>query len=262
MQLDIALLQKQYGLDPRTTTLIHVGASLCQEASYYENFNFKQVIWIEALKEIADKARKEIAQFKNQHIVNALCLAESGRLVSMNVSSNNSESSSVLEPLRHKDVFRDIVFQNSGLNPIESTTLDNVIEITEKTPHYILVLDVQGAELEVLKGALRTMERSLFILCEVSAISLYKNQVLVADLVNFLESVDFKLLMHDISLGRAFGDALFRKVNNSESNELKLLSGRPLTQNYLRLIRIRQSKLIRYYDLVVGKIRQLRTKVN
>jgi FkbM family methyltransferase len=258
MQLDIALLQKQYGLDTKSTTLIHVGASVCQEALYYDICNFKQVIWIEALKEVADRAKNEIAEFKNQHVINALCLAESGKLISMNVSSNNSESSSVLEPARHKDIFRDIVFQNGNLQPIESTTLDKIIDVTEETSSYILVLDVQGAELEVLKGGLQTIEKSHFVFCEVSAISLYKNQVLVEDLVKFLEMANFKLLMHDISVSCAYGDALFKKVNDSESEKVQLLKGRPLTQNYLRLIRIRQSKIIRCYDLLVGKIRQWR----
>lgn len=258
MQLDIAMLERDYGLDTGLTTLIHVGASICQEAAYYANFNFKKVIWIEALKDIAEKAKSEVAQFENQQVVNALCLAESGRFVSLNVSSNNSESSSVLEPLRHKDIFRDIVFHNSRMELIESTTLDKVMENMEGNSNCILVIDVQGAELEVLKGAPRTIEKSQFIFCEVSAISLYKKQVLVEDLIDFLTISHFRLLMHDISLRRAFGDALFKKVESDDCKDIELASGRKLTQNYLRLIRIRQSRIVRGYDLIVGKLRQIR----
>lgn len=261
MQLEIAMLEREYGLDTGSTTLIHVGASICQEAAYYAKFNFKEVIWIEALNEIVEKAKNEVAQFDNQYVVNALCLAESGRFVSMNVSSNNSESSSVLEPFRHKDVFRDINFHNSKMELIESTTLDKVMEKMEVYSNYILVIDVQGAELEVLKGAPRTIEKSLFIFCEVSAIHLYKEQVLVEEIVNFLRKYNFKLLMHDISLKRAFGDALFKKIESSDGNAIELVSGRALTQNYLRLIRIRQSRAIRIYDLVLGKLRQIRASV-
>ena len=84
-------------------------------------------------------------------------------------------------------------------------------------------LDIQGAELEVLKGAKKTLSNTLGLEIEVEFVHLYTNQPLFGDLCAFLSTHNFELMdftniqrwgRHSINerLGQAvFGDALFLK---------------------------------------------------
>ncbi|GAB4132140.1 MAG: hypothetical protein Fur0041_03150 [Bacteroidia bacterium] len=58
----------------------------------------------------------------------------------------------------------------------------------------LLKIDVQGAELEVLKGGSQTLKRTAFIWIEVSFKPLYKNSPLFEDIKSFLEDKGFIML--------------------------------------------------------------------
>ena len=55
-------------------------------------------------------------------------------------------------------------------------------------------LDIQGAELEVLKGAKKTLSNTLGLEIEVEFVHLYTNQPLFGDLYTFLSSHNFELM--------------------------------------------------------------------
>ena len=57
----------------------------------------------------------------------------------------------------------------------------------------LLKLDVQGYELEVLRGAPMMMQHAKAVLCEVSFVPLYKGQCLFADVVTFMSLAGFCL---------------------------------------------------------------------
>lgn len=214
MLLDIAAIIKEFEISTSDYILLHVGASTCQEASYYNEFNFSKILWVEAIPEIADEARHIIKNFPKQELVQALCFSESGVEFQMFISNNRKESSSILKPNRHLDVHPNVKFGTEG-NSMISTTIDEVMKKENPEKDIILVLDVQGAELNVLYGGLKTLSRTNFIFSEVSTINLYKGQALFHKVVSTLKSLGFELLSHDISLKSPYGDALFvRKLQS------------------------------------------------
>jgi FkbM family methyltransferase len=92
-------------------------------------------------------------------------------------------------------------FTVTSTEPVQTTRLDDVPELP---PIDLLKLDVQGAELDVIKGATRTLENVLVIESEVEFVPLYKDQPLFGDLQVFLRERGF--LFHkflDIT-GRSF----------------------------------------------------------
>lgn len=77
---------------------------------------------------------------------------------------------------------------------IETTTLDTFCQAESINEIDFLQIDVQGAELQVLEGAVQTLNRSvLAIQAEVEFSPLYKNQPLFADVDRFLRQQGFVL---------------------------------------------------------------------
>lgn len=86
-----------------------------------------------------------------------------------------------------------------GLLPVEVRTLDELLERVELTPPVLMKIDVQGAELDVLRGARRVLEQVDDLLVECSLRELYDDQPLASSVLEELFARDFEL--GDISSG-------------------------------------------------------------
>lgn len=221
MKFNLSRLLQEFKISPSDYILVHVGASTCQEADYYNLFKFQKVFWIEALPEICRKAEVLIETFPNQELIEALCFSKAGRRFYMWNSNNGSESSSILKPALHRKVHPNVEFIEEQ-RTIVSTTLDQVMSSRLQNQRVILVLDVQGAERYVLEGATETLARTDFVFSEVSTIKLYKKQVLFHRMVRMLKSHGFAIADHDITLKSPYGDALFtREAGSSQKYEIR-----------------------------------------
>jgi FkbM family methyltransferase len=82
----------------------------------------------------------------------------------------------------------------------------------------LLKLDVQGFELEVLKGAERCLDQAKAVITEVSFREFYESQCLFHDVIHFMAAHGFWLtaIGHGVVLGRPLvqGDALFVKQHS------------------------------------------------
>jgi len=257
VKLDIAAIIKEFSISPSEYILLHVGASTCQEASYYDDFNFNKILWVEALPEVADEARLILKSFPKQELVQGLCFSESGVKFQMHTSNNGKESSSILKPYRHLDIHSNVKFINQDKS-IVSTTIDEIMKRETPETNIILVLDVQGAELSVLEGGIRTLSKANFVFSEVSTIKLYKGQALFCSIVRRLKALGFELFSHDISLKTAYGDALF--VRNIGSQ----IRSRDFSTSFLfgALSLLYHSKFFCFMRRVINKLNYLVHEVN
>lgn len=92
---------------------------------------------------------------------------------------------------------------------IPTRTIDNLLnELSFPSPDFIKI-DVQGHELQVLKGADKALENCIFCLLEVSLLS-YGNEPLVNDIMNYMDYNGFQL--YDISqfMRRPYDKALYQ----------------------------------------------------
>jgi FkbM family methyltransferase len=71
-------------------------------------------------------------------------------------------------------------------------TLDSVAEGLDLTRRCLMKIDVQGAELQVLKGAIRVLEGIDYVVVETSFVKLYEGQADFADVYEFLSSRQFR----------------------------------------------------------------------
>jgi FkbM family methyltransferase len=167
--------------------ILHIGAHYGQEAKKYFDLS-KEVIWIEALPQVYEELLKNIEQFENQIAVCALLgdISKADQLVNL---SNNDFSASSIFQMHPKSGFHGVEILDSICLPM--TTLDEVLEGYEISKYSYWVLDVQGAELLVLKGSVKALKFCNYILVESSTRPTYIGGAQYHDLKKFLETHGF-----------------------------------------------------------------------
>jgi FkbM family methyltransferase len=172
--------------------LVHIGAHTGYEAKTYEENGFKEVLWIEADPDVFKDLQQHLSQFNiSRHkAVNALITASSDEKRKFYRYSNEGASNSLYLPT---SIFRDIfceVEETGECLDLTSISLDDLVDQLEIKPN-ALVIDVQGAELEVLSGGSNALQSTQIIDIEVSKQEIYAGGALFNDLENLLKSLGF-----------------------------------------------------------------------
>jgi FkbM family methyltransferase len=180
----------------------------------YAKYNLK-VLWIEPLPDIFERLCENIKSFPKQTAVKHLITDQDGAEYLFHIASNDGASSSLLEPARHKTLIPDVRFDSAIT--LKSATLDSLLlQLGESDCVYqTLVLDTQGSELMVLKGAGRTLTQITFVLTEAADFEAYAGCARVDELTSYLSSFGFKLIRSDRQMespeGERYFDLLYRK---------------------------------------------------
>ncbi|MBI4139479.1 FkbM family methyltransferase [Candidatus Woesearchaeota archaeon] len=87
------------------------------------------------------------------------------------------------------------------------TTLDNIIKQKGITNPDFIKLDVQGYELEVLKGATKTLSKAQFVLLEVSYSPWMKGMPIFHDVVAFMKQQNYRIY-HIVSMSVRVRDSM------------------------------------------------------
>ena len=152
----------------------------------------------------------------------AHCIALSDRngTAVLNLSSAEGEmerhgnkSSSLLEPGRTTEVFPWLQF-NEHIE-VQTRTLDDFCSEHSVVAIDLIHMDVQGAELMVLRGASRMMEHIKTIWMEVERVPLYRDQPLKDEVESFMVSNGFELVISTV--GPTAGDQFW--VNRTFARE-------------------------------------------
>jgi FkbM family methyltransferase len=190
--------------------ILHIGAHVCEERYLYNTINFfeDRVLWIEAIQEIVEENKKNIP---NVNIVNAVISNNDDEEVNFMIT-NNIQSSSIFNLKTHliehpyvKEVSR------RNLKTITLNTLYDKLNLPYDTYDFIN-LDIQGAELNALKGASKILPHVKAIYTEVSIDELYEGGCLLKEVDEFLKTNNFKRVAIHIT-NNNWGDALYIREN-------------------------------------------------
>ena len=201
-------------LDEPCGGLIHVGANTGQEVQSYKAAGLKNSVLIEPIPLCFEQLKLAIGEHPGMIPIQALCADVSGVEHDFFIANNGGQSSSVLPPARHLQEHPDVEFRTKAR--VRSNTLDEVMVHVDRV-HGVgaenfntLVIDVQGAELMVLKGASQTLRNVQYVFSEVSYGNLYQGDVVLEDLQAYLKVFDFRLFWMRMTK-HGWGDALFVK---------------------------------------------------
>ena len=197
-------------------TLIHVGANEGQERQLYALNNLK-VLWVEALPEVHRILAKNLIDYPEQTCIQALVTDSTGQLHTFHVSNNMAASSSVFEFAMHKDMWPEVIFSHDV--ELISMTLDEAVKRSafKVAGRCALVMDTQGSELLVLKGAAEILKSFQFVKTEAADFESYVGGTTVTALVDYLAAHGFGLVAQEPFAehpeGGRYFELLFKRRN-------------------------------------------------
>lgn len=185
---------------------IHIGAHHGEEKQIYIENNINNVIWIEANPEYENIIKEKT---NNEDLVIIRGVGNTKRTVNFNIS-NNGQSSSILDLELHKVMHPDVFYVKSI--EINEDRMVNIIEefginIDE---YNFLNLDIQGYELEAIKGFDTLIQKFDYIYTEVNSGPLYSNCALMPDIDDYLSNYGF-IRIETSMTPYSWGDAIYVK---------------------------------------------------
>lgn len=173
-------------------SVLHIGAHVGGEADRYEQAGFGEVSWVEADPDLFAKLSQQIGTGRSisHRAFQALITRRSGGTRTLYRFSNNGGSNSIF---RSNELFRvnmgDVRETGDNID-LPEISMDDLAREQGIQPT-AMVIDVQGAELEVLLGGLKTLESVWVLEVEVSQTPIYEGGAAFNDVDSHLKDAGF-----------------------------------------------------------------------
>lgn len=205
-------------------TVVHVGAHAGEEVEAYRHHGARRILLVEANPVTCETLREEFAADADVEVIHAAVTDHDGteRLLLHTNARGETESASLLR----MKVLGDVVstLRTEGTVDVPAMTLDRLLEKAriDSSEVGLVVVDVQGAELSVLRGAPRTLSAVAAVLTEVALVELYEGAAGEQDVSKLLAQAGFSVISgldYELYQGdrrfRAWGDRLFVRGGGS-----------------------------------------------
>jgi FkbM family methyltransferase len=187
---------------------IHVGGNDGAERCWYDDMWFKKVIWFEPDSVLFHQLAKNLTFYPDQRAV-PFGIHDTLKEATLNIASNNGQSSSILELGTHAESYPRIKY--IGKKTIKLVRLDEIIPKIDSFDSFNFInVDVQGVELNVLKSLGENIIKFDYIYTEVNEEAVYKNCSLISEIDKYLQSYNF-IRVETIMKAAHWGDALYIK---------------------------------------------------
>ena len=203
MLISFTNLKRKYNMNIKG--IIHVGAHYGEEISEYIDNGIQDIILFEPLVENFDVLSKKVKTLNANIEGHQVALGSKKGDATMYVSDNEKQSSSVLKPKVHLTHHPHVKFPST--EEVEVHLLDDY----NSKDYNFINMDVQGYELEVLKGGTKTLEHVDYVYCEVNRDEVYENNAYVEEIDEFLAGYGMERVETDWE-GDIWGDALYIKT--------------------------------------------------
>lgn len=185
--------------------IIHVGGHYGQEIPFYlENITRKLIVY--------EPLQANFEKLFNKYGYSVDCRKKAvgnfNGKVKLNVETANSgQSSSILKPKEHLIQYPNIKFDSE-----EECDIVRLDDDCLGVNYDVLVVDVQGYELEVFKGAKSLLSSYIkYVICEVNCAEMYEDCAKVEELDKFFADLEFKRILTSWE-GDNWGNALYARL--------------------------------------------------
>jgi FkbM family methyltransferase len=172
--------------------LFDIGANAGQYAINMRELGYKhKIISFEPLKS-AYKELEKASVNDNNWVVNNFALGNDNIASRLNVSGNSFSSSILKMQQLHLDLAPESKYVTQ--EEIEIKKLDSIMyKFCTKQDSIMIKIDTQGFEKNVLDGAIDSLTNIKIIQLEMSIVSLYVNEMLFIEMINYLDNKGFQL---------------------------------------------------------------------
>jgi FkbM family methyltransferase len=174
--------------------VIHVGAHLGEEVESYLQHGYQPILLVEANPQTFEILKERYGRRPEVKIFQYAITDFNGK-TSLRIHtsrSGNTESSSLLRLKKFKEIVKTL--NNTATVEVPAIRLDDLL-ISQNLPpsdYSVLNVDVQGAELQVLRGAPKILAGLRAVLTEVNLLELYEGCALEKEVLNFLQLNGFE----------------------------------------------------------------------
>ena len=202
MIISFSDIVKKYNMN--INGIIHIGAHYGEEIVDYINEGIQNVILFEPLSDNFDILHENSQNLNANIEAYQVALGSEPGEATMYVSDNEKQSSSILKPKVHLSHHPDVKFPSK--EKVEVHLLDEY----DCHNYNFLNMDVQGYELEVLKGGSETLKNIDYVYCEVNRDEVYENNAYIEELDEYLANYNMSRV-ETVWSGGIWGDALYIK---------------------------------------------------
>ena len=188
--------------------VLHIGAHKCEELVAYkkEGMDDHHIIWVEGNPDLVKWLNR---MFRKRRVYHYLISDKDNQEVTFNIASNG-ESSSILEFGSHTKHHPHIRFtKKMKLKTKTIKTMYKEKKIPDDFANF-LNIDIQGVELQALKGMGDLLNNFDYLYLEVNEEQLYKDCALVGEIDEYVEKFGFKRVQTHMTQFK-WGDGFYIK---------------------------------------------------
>jgi FkbM family methyltransferase len=187
--------------------VLHVGGHHGEEASLYDKIGVDRAVFFEPDPRNVVVLNHVLSKYPDRdYKICKEALGSEETTMKLYLASNNGASNSLLRPYKHLQQYPNIKFEHDievNVKPLN--------KIKEKLENFnFMNIDVQGFELEVLKGASEILNHIDGIICEVNRDEVYQDCPMVEEIDEFLKEYGFERVETSWD-GLIWGDAYYHK---------------------------------------------------
>lgn len=214
MMISFPMLVQKYGI--KTKGVVHVGAHWAEEHEEYLAQGIEYFIYIEPCEKAFKKLWERFNHNDNVILINRACSDYSGKAIMYTGDNtvNHGQSNSLLRPDKHLFLHPEVKFDGE-----EEVTVDTLLNLIGRLnpPKFgsygwfdnfkLLVMDTQGTEGRVVRGAKILLDNFDYIYTEINFDSVYENCTQASELDSLLH--DFTRMETGVKVGGMWSDSLY-----------------------------------------------------
>lgn len=201
MLLDFSKIVKKYSV--KADGCIQAGCHFAEEHPEYVKAGIKKFVYIEPCAAAFKVLRNKFSAHHHIQLFNVACGEVECEQVMYTGSQNHGQSNSLLKMSKHHQIHPGITLPNTELVTVKR--LDS-LGLANKG-YQLLVMDCQGFENRVLKGATETLKQINYVYTEVNVDEVYENCARVEEIDSLLS--DFKRVETGDYVGNMWSDAFY-----------------------------------------------------
>lgn len=192
--------------------ILHIGACLGEEISFYKQLQPKKIYWFEPNPKLLKKLNENVSKQDFISIVFPYAVSSKKSQSEFNIIENSTKTNpgcSSLQDLKiHAEIYKDI--KKVETCTVETINLDEFLNENNLEINFDLVsLDTQGHDYEILTSSEYIFNAKVIVI-ETAKVELYEGQKVDTEIDNYLESKGYyKNYYHKFH--NVWGDSLYLK---------------------------------------------------